>query len=82
MKAILNRGCNRDCSIPEIPSHAIPVVVKNLVVDGTTRLSKQDWKKEQQADPNLGPKISLINEKAHLQYVAWEGDPSGMWVLL
>ena len=82
VKAIINRGCSGDCSIPKISPHAIPVLVKNFVVDGTMKLSKQDWKKEKQANLNIWPVIDIINEKVHLQYVAWEGDPSGMWVLL
>ena len=37
---------------------------------------------EQQADPDIGPIITLINNKTLLQYVAKEGDSSGMRVLL
>ena len=62
VKAITNGGCSGDCFIPKIPLHVIPVIVKNLVVAGTMKLSKQDWKKEQQANPNIGPVIALINE--------------------
>ena len=45
VRAIINRGYNGDSSIPKIPPHAISVVTKNLVVDGTMKLSKQDGKK-------------------------------------
>ena len=30
VKAIINRGCSGYCSIPKIPLHAVPVVVKSL----------------------------------------------------
>ena len=46
------------------------------------KLSKQDWKIEQQADSDIGPVITLINKEAFLQYVAKEGNPTGMRVLL
>ena len=52
------------------------------MVNSTTKLSKEDWKMEQEADSDTGPIITIINNKALLQYVAKEGDPSGMRVLL
>ena len=58
------------------------VIAQSLVVNSTMKLSKQDWKIEQQADLDIGPIITLINNKALLQYVAKEGNPSGMRVLL
>ena len=58
------------------------MVTKSLVVDGTTKLSRHDWKMEQQTDPDIGPIVTLINNKALLQYVTKEGDSSGMRVLL
>ena len=82
VKTIISSGCNRSSSIPEIPPQAISVATKNHVVDSTMKLSKQDWKKEQQASPHIGPVITLINKKAHLQHVLRVGDPSGMKVLL
>ena len=54
----------------------------NILWYSTMKLSKQDWKREQQADSDIGPIITLISNKALLQYVAKEGDPSGMRVLL
>ena len=60
----------------------ISVIAKSLVVDSTTQLSKQDWKKKQHADSDIGPIITLINNKALLQLVVKEGDSSGMRVLL
>ena len=78
VQAIINRGYNGDSSIPEVPPDTISIIV----VDSTTKLSKQDWKRAQQADSDIGPIITLINNKALLQYVAKEGDLSGMRVLL
>ena len=82
VKAIINRRYNRDSSIPEIPPHAISMVAKSLVVNGTTMLSRHDWKMEQQTDPDIGLIITLINNKALLQYIAKEGDSFRMRVLL
>ena len=82
VKAIISRGYNGDSSIPEVPPGTISVIAKSLVVDSTMKLSKQDWKRKQQADSDIGPIITLINNKALLQYVAKEGDSSGMRVLL
>ena len=75
VKAIISRGCNGDSSVPEIPPHAISVVPKNLVVDDITKLTKHDWKMVQQGDPDIGPVITLINNKIPLQYVVKEVDP-------
>ena len=82
VKAIISRGYNGDSSIPEIPPGTTVVIARSLVVNNTIKLSMQDWKMEQQADSDIGPVITLINNKALLQYVAKEGDPSGMRVLL
>ena len=71
VKAFISRGCNGDSSAPRI-----------LVADGTTRLSKYDWKVEQYVDPDIGLVITLINKETLLQYVVKEGDSFGMRVLL
>ena len=78
VNAIISRGYNGDSSIPEMPPGTVSVIAKSLVVNSTMKLSKQDWKMEQQADSDIGPIITLINNKALLQYIAKEGDPSGM----
>ena len=44
VKEIISRGYNGDSSIPEIPPGMISVIAKSLVVDSTTKFSKQDWK--------------------------------------
>ena len=72
VKSIISRGYNGDSSIPKILPHAISVVAKSLVMNNTTKLSKHDWKMEKQADPDTGPIITLINNKALLQHVAKE----------
>ena len=82
VKAIINRWYNGDSSIPEVPPDTISVIAKSLVVDSNMKLSKQDWKREQQADSDIGPIITSINNKAVLQYVVKEGDSSGMRVWL
>ena len=66
VKAIINRGYNGDSSIPEVPPDKISVIAKSLVVDSTTKLSKQDWKRDQQAHSDIGPIITLISNKALL----------------
>ena len=70
VKCSNQQGCNGDSSIPKIPPHEISVVPKNLLVNGTTKLSKHDWKMGQQADPDIGWIITVISKKALLQYVA------------
>ena len=81
LKAIINSGYNGDSSILEVPPGTISVIPKSLVVDSTKKLSKQDWKREQQADLDIGPIVILINNKALLQCVAKGGDSSEMRVL-
>ena len=74
VKAIINTGYNGDSSIPEVPPDTISVIAKSLVVDSTMKLSKQDWKREQQTDSDIGAIITLINNNALLQYVAKTGE--------
>ena len=64
VKAIISRGNNGDSSIPEIPPYTILAVGKRLMVDSTIKLSKQDWKMEQEADSDIGSIVTLINNKA------------------
>ena len=66
VKAIINRGYNGDSSIPEMSPGIISVIAKSLVVDSTLKLSKQDWKREQHADSDIGPIITFIKNKALL----------------
>ena len=73
VKVIIIRGYNGDSSIPQIPPGTISVIAKSPVVDSTMKLPKQDWKREQQADSDIGPIITLINNKALLQYIAKKG---------
>ena len=54
VKAIISRGYNGDISIPKIPPYAVPIVDKSLVVDSTTKLSRHDWKMEQQTVSDIG----------------------------
>ena len=51
------------------------------MINGTTKFSKHDWKMNQQANSDIGPIITLINNKALLQYVTKEEDYSGMRVI-
>ena len=74
VKALISRGYNGDSSIHEISPGIISVIAKGLLVNSTMKLSKQDWKMEQQADSDIGSIITLVNNKALLQYIAKEGD--------
>ena len=82
VKAVVSRGYSGDSSMPEIPPGTISVTAKSLVVDSTIKLSKQDWKMEQQAHSDVGLIITLINNEALCQYIAKEGDTYGMRVFL
>ena len=47
---IISRGYNGGKSIPETSPYTISAVTESLMVNSTAKLSKQDWKMEQQAD--------------------------------
>ena len=61
--AVIVKTIIRRSFVPEITPHVVSVVTKSLVVDGTTELSKHYWKMVQQADPDIGLVIALINNK-------------------
>ena len=81
VKAILARGSNTDTTIP-IHYDPNPIQCKNIQIDTTPKMGKDNWIQEQANDEDISPMVELVRQGKHLQYTCKEGDPSGMRVLL
>ena len=73
VKAIINRGYNGDSSFPEVLPGTISVIAKSLVVDSTMKLSKQNWKREQQADSDTDTDNNYFNQQQSTFVICCEG---------
>ena len=81
VKAILARGFNADTTIP-IHFDSNPIQCKNIQIDTTPKMGKNNWIQEQASNEDIGPVVDLVQQGKHLQYTCKEDDPSGMRVLL
>ena len=81
VKAILARGSNADTTIP-IHYDSNQIQCKNIQIDTTPKMGKDNWIQEQANDEDIGPVVELVRQGKHLQYTCKEGDPLGMRVLL
>ena len=61
VKAVLQRGKNIDTAIPE--PFEMTILAKNVQLAGATKISNQDWQKEQSDDKYIGPVIELVKQK-------------------
>ena len=75
------RGFNADTTIP-IHFDSNPIQCKNIQIDTTPKMGKDNWIQEQASDEDISPMVELVQQGKHLQYTCKEGDPSGMRVLL
>ena len=59
VKAILARGFNADTTIP-IHYDSNPMRCKNIQIDTTTKMGKDNWIQEQANDEDIGPVVELV----------------------
>ena len=76
VKAVIHKGeSNVSPNIePELIFDDQKIYMKQLVADLAGKMTKQQWKKEQMDDPEIGPVIRLVDQKKHLQYKATKDD--------
>ena len=84
VKAVIHKGeSNVSPNIePELIFDDQKIYMKQLVADLAGKLTKQQWKKEQMDDPEIGPVIRLVDQKKHLQYKATKDDNPGVKIIL
>ena len=59
VKAILARGFNADTTIP-IHFDSNPIQFKNIQIDTTPKMGKDNWIQEQASDEDIGPMVKLV----------------------
>ena len=59
VKAILARGSNADTTIP-IHHDPNPIQCKNIQIDTTPQMGKDNWIPEQADDEDIGPVVELV----------------------
>ena len=84
VKAVIHKGeSNVSPNIePELIFDDQKIYMKQLVADLAGKMTKQQWKKEQMDDPEIGPVIRLVDQKKHLQYKATKDDNPGVKIIL
>ena len=81
VKPILARGFNADTTIP-INLDSNPIQCRNVQIDTTPKMGKDNWIQEQRGDEDISSIVELVRQGKHLQHTCKEVDPSGMRVLL
>ena len=77
MKTLLQSKLVKDVDIPEV-SPQLKVIQKSLVVDSSTKLTNNDWNREQSEDSDINPIILLFKSDKLKRYVARDTNSSGM----
>ena len=70
-----------DVDIPEMYPQ-LKVIKKSMVVDSSSKLTHNDWIKEQSEDSDINLIVQLLKSDKLKKYVARETDSSGIHVLL
>ena len=84
VKAIIHKGeVNSVGSIePKLISDGPKIYMKQLVSKLTGKMTKTQWKSEQQSDPEIGPVLKLVMANQHLQYKFQIDDHPGSQIIL
>ena len=89
IKAVVDIGsCGDKCSLEPLlienvdEENVTSIISKQLTVNSAPKLTPDNWRREPQQDPEIGPVIDLISQKTYLQYNTKETDPSGLRFLL
>ena len=81
VKTMLQSKLKSDISFPEeyLPEK---VLLKNMIVDTTLKLTQKDWVKEQMDDVNLNKIVQLLKSNQLNTYMTQEMDSSAIQILL
>ena len=84
VKAIVHKGeVNSVGSIePELIFDDPKIYMKQLVSKLAGKMTKSQWKGEQQSDPEIGPVLKLVMANQHLQYKFQKDDHPGSRIIL
>ena len=84
VKAVVHKGeVNTTGSIePEFIFDDPKIYMKQLVSKLAGKMTKAQWKMEQQQDPEIGPVLQLVVASKHLQYKLQKDDNPGTRIIL
>ena len=84
IKAVVHkREVNSNSNIePELIFDDHKIYMKQFVSNLAGKMTKNQWKQEQQQDPKIGPVLNLVVGKKHLQYKIKKDDDPGSKILL
>ena len=84
VKAVVHKGeVNSVGSIePEFIFDDPKIYMKQLVSKLAGKMTKSQWKNEQQNDPEIGPVLKLVMANQHLQYKFQKDDSTGSRIIL
>ena len=84
MKAVVHKAeVNSVGSIePELIFDDQKIYMKQLVSKLAGKMTKTQWKSEQQSDPEMGPVLELVMANQHLQYKFQKDDNPGSRIIL
>ena len=78
--ATLEQGCVLESSLPLVPNDSI--VSKVAHMDLGSKITNEDWQKEQADDPHIGRVLELMKQDKLMNYKSTRNDPSGLRVYL
>ena len=84
VKAVVHKGeVNLSGNIePELIFDDHKIYMKQLISNLAGKMTKNQWKQEQQQDPKIGPVLKLVEGKKHLQYKTKKDDNRASKIIL
>ena len=79
VKAVIDKGevNTTACIEPDMLEERLAVQIHQLVDGLAGKMTKQQWKHEQESDSEITPVLSLVKQNKHLQYQIQKTDGSG-----
>ena len=83
VKAVIDKGevNTTACIEPDVLEEKLTLQVHQLVDSLAGKMTKQQWKNEQESDSEIAPFLSLVKQNKHLQYQIQKTDEAGSKIL-
>ena len=84
VKAVIDKGEVNTiaCIEPDVLEEKLTLQVHQLVDSLAGKMTKQQWKHEQESDSEIAPVLNLVKQNKHLQYQIQKTDEVGSKILL
>lgn len=84
VRAVIDKGevNTTACIEPDVLEEKLMLQVHQLVNGLTGKMTKQQWKHEQESDSEIAPVLNLVKQNKHLQYQIQKTDEAGSKILL